>query len=142
MKTGRMEDLLIGAFEWAINVSEQATHDLIRATGITSSELTTLGYDKVNFPKMHEWVKEDETMPKKYCLITVFERDIEDPKFFDTKEEAFESMRDDVMETLGLTREEFDEVYHDMSEDCITDIYAYGTNSEGDADWRIVEVEV
>lgn len=54
----RKEELLISAFEWAINVSEQATHDLIRATGITSEELSEIGYDKENFPQMHEWVEE------------------------------------------------------------------------------------
>lgn len=54
----RQEELLINAFEWAINVSEQVTHDLIRATGITSDELSAIGYDKKNFPKLHEWIKE------------------------------------------------------------------------------------
>ena len=54
----RKEELLINAFEWAINVSEQATHDLIRATGITSEELSEIGYDKENFPQMHKWIEE------------------------------------------------------------------------------------
>ena len=53
----RLEDMLIDAFEWAINVSEQVTEDLIRATGITSEELTSIGYDRENFPKMHECIR-------------------------------------------------------------------------------------
>ncbi len=52
---GRLENLLIYAFEWAINVGEQATHDIIRATGILPEELDAIGYDAENFPKMHEW---------------------------------------------------------------------------------------
>ncbi len=59
MKPDRLEELLINAIEWAINVSEQATHDILRASGITSDELNAIGYDKDNFPKMHEWVNED-----------------------------------------------------------------------------------
>lgn len=54
----RKEELLINALEWAVNVSEQATHDLIRATGITSEELSEIGYDKENFPQMHKWIEE------------------------------------------------------------------------------------
>ena len=52
---GRIENLLIYAFEWAINVGEQATCDIIRATGILPEELDAIGYDAENFPKMHEW---------------------------------------------------------------------------------------
>ena len=50
--------LLINAIEWAVNVSEQLTEDLIRATGITSDELSAIGYDKDNFPAMHAWANE------------------------------------------------------------------------------------
>lgn len=39
MKAGRNEQLIINAIEWAINVSEQATCDLIRGMEITSDEL-------------------------------------------------------------------------------------------------------
>lgn len=54
----RYEDLLINALEWAINVSKQQTHDLIRAMGITSDELSSIGYDSANFPEMHAWANE------------------------------------------------------------------------------------
>ena len=56
----RYEALLINALEWAINVSEQTTHDLIHAMGITSEELSAIGYDEDNFPEMHEWINENE----------------------------------------------------------------------------------
>ena len=54
----RYEILITNALEWAINVSEQHTKDLIRAMGITSEELSTIGYGEDNFPKMHVWANE------------------------------------------------------------------------------------
>ncbi len=51
----RYESLIINALEWSINVSEQSTSDLIHAMGITSDELSAIGYDEDNFPKMHRW---------------------------------------------------------------------------------------
>ena len=53
MNENRLTELLINAFEWAIEVSETTTNDLIRATGITSAELEEIGYEKDNFPSMH-----------------------------------------------------------------------------------------
>ena len=52
------EKLLINAFEWAINDADQTTKDLIHATGISSEQLTAIGYDKENFPQLHEWADE------------------------------------------------------------------------------------
>lgn len=57
MDKNRIEILLINAIEWAVNVSEQSTHDILRAIGITNDELTAIGYDEENYPKMHTWVK-------------------------------------------------------------------------------------
>ena len=57
MDKNRIEMLLINAIEWAVNVSEQSTHDILRAIGITNDELTAIGYDEENYPKMHTWVK-------------------------------------------------------------------------------------
>lgn len=54
VKSERLEECLINAIEWAIQVGEQATHDLIRGIGITSDELDAIGYDAENFPEMHE----------------------------------------------------------------------------------------
>lgn len=56
MDENRLQELLINAFEWAINCSEQITRDLISATGITSEELDEIGYDKNNFPDMHGYI--------------------------------------------------------------------------------------
>ena len=53
MENERLTDLLIQAFEYAINKSEQATEYLVIATGITDKELNELGYDEENFPSMH-----------------------------------------------------------------------------------------
>lgn len=49
----RLTEMLINAIEWGSDVSETVTHDLIRAIGITSDELETIGYDKQEFPLMH-----------------------------------------------------------------------------------------
>ena len=57
MTAERTEELLINSIEWAVNISEQATHDIIRAIGITSDELDAIGYDKENFSNMHTWIK-------------------------------------------------------------------------------------
>lgn len=54
MTKERLENLLISAFEDAVNESEDATVNLIRATGITSSELEEIGYEKSNFVWMHD----------------------------------------------------------------------------------------
>ena len=59
MTKERYEELLINVFEWAINISEQATYDLIQAAEITSKELGEIGYDKANFREMHEAAYED-----------------------------------------------------------------------------------
>lgn len=58
MDNGRLEELCINALEWAIEHSEQTTHDLIRGMGITSDELEKIGYEKENFPSMHEAAEE------------------------------------------------------------------------------------
>ena len=55
IKTDRTENLLIAAFEWAIEVSEQTTRDLVCATGILPEELAAIGYNKEDFPEMHKW---------------------------------------------------------------------------------------
>lgn len=57
VKSERLEECVINAIEWAINVSEQVTYDLICGMGITSDELDAIGYDEKNFPKMHEATK-------------------------------------------------------------------------------------
>lgn len=46
MSADRKEDIVNAAIEWAINVSEQVTRDLIRGMGITRNELIELGWEK------------------------------------------------------------------------------------------------
>lgn len=55
----RARQLVLDAIEWAIEISEQTTHDLLRGMGITSDELEEIGYEKETFPEMHEWVSEN-----------------------------------------------------------------------------------
>ncbi len=54
----RLIEILINAIEWGSNVSETVAYDLIRAIGITSDELETIGYDKQEFPLMHDAANE------------------------------------------------------------------------------------
>ena len=54
----RAERLILDAIEWAIDVSEQTTHDLLRGMGITSEELEILGYEEESFPDLYKWVRE------------------------------------------------------------------------------------
>ena len=53
MNNNRLEELLINIFEWAINVSEQLSLDMVKASGITSDELNDIGYEKENFSSLH-----------------------------------------------------------------------------------------
>ena len=53
MNNNRFEELLINVFEWAINVSEQLSLDMVKASGITSDELSDIGYEKENFPSLY-----------------------------------------------------------------------------------------
>ena len=47
---------------------------------------------------------------KNWILVCCYERDIETPKFFDTKEEAVKAMCADVADVLGMTTDEVMEV--------------------------------
>lgn len=58
MDESRLIHLVLNAIEWAIEVSDDTTHDLLRGMGVTSDELEELGYEKENFPEMHKWVQE------------------------------------------------------------------------------------
>jgi hypothetical protein len=58
MTKTRLEDLCIAAIEWATEHSEDISHDLIRGMGITSDELEAIGYEKENFPSLHDAANE------------------------------------------------------------------------------------
>ena len=58
MDEARLMHLVLNAIEWAIEVSDDTTHDLLRGMGVTSDELEELGYEKENFTEMHKWVQE------------------------------------------------------------------------------------
>lgn len=47
---------------------------------------------------------------KNWMLVCCYERDIETPKFFDTKEKAVRAMCADVADVLGMTIDEVMEV--------------------------------
>lgn len=75
---------------------------------------------------------------KKWCLICCFEREIEHPLFFNTKEEAHKAMVEDFARTIGRTFDEAMEVYSSGENTyCeISDTDAW-CNNHGNYDWRI-----
>ena len=75
---------------------------------------------------------------KKWCLICCFEREIEHPLFFDTKEEAHKAMVEDFARTTGRTFDEAMEVYSSGENTyCeVADDEAW-CNNRGNYDWRI-----
>ena len=83
---------------------------------------------------------------KKYMLICCCERDIEEPRFFDSHDAAHDAMVDDFFDTYGYDSEEIDndakeEILGDDSD--ISEKEAYCTNLNHDnVDWKIFEVEV
>jgi len=50
----RLEECVINAIEWGLEVSEQVACDLVGGMGITSDELDALGYDENEFPNLHQ----------------------------------------------------------------------------------------
>lgn len=61
----RLEEITINAIEWAIEVGEQTTYDLILGMGITSDELDAIGYDKENFGSLHDAVDKIRFLPER-----------------------------------------------------------------------------
>ena len=80
---------------------------------------------------------------KKYMLICCCERDIEEPQFFDSYEEAYEAMINDYQAMTECDEEELNEVLNCPYDDSIESYSAYCTNkNHDDVDWKIFEVEV
>lgn len=80
---------------------------------------------------------------KKYILICCCERDIEEPQFFDSYEEAYDAMINDYQQMTECDDEEINEVLNCPYDDSIELHSAYCTNkNHDDVDWKIFEVEV
>ena len=83
---------------------------------------------------------------KNWMLISCFERDIDRPLFFNTKDEAFKAMVEDFANTTCMTVEEAMEVYnsgeHVYCE--VTDNEAWCNeawcNNRGNYDWKIFNI--
>ena len=79
----------------------------------------------------------------RYMLICVCEREIEEPKFFDTYEEAHNAMCKDFADVMGLTYEEVMETYHECEEidyACINPENAWCERHHNNYDWKIFYV--
>ena len=77
---------------------------------------------------------------KNWMLVCCYERDIETPKFFDTKEEAVKAMCADVADYIGFTVDEVIEARSNSGEiDNCTYIgidYAW-SDRHANCDWKI-----
>ena len=80
---------------------------------------------------------------KNWMLVCCYERDIETPKFFNTKEEAVKAMCADVADVLGMTTDEVMEVRANKNEideyAWICDDYAW-SDRHNPGDWRIFDI--
>lgn len=83
-------------------------------------------------------------MIPRYILISVREREIKEPRYFDTKEVAHEMMCRDVARVLGVSVEEIVESYlsgveyNDVT--CITESTAWTEKYGVNYDWRICRI--
>lgn len=80
----------------------------------------------------------------KYMLICVAERDIEEPEFFDTLEEAHTAMYEQLADVYGVPVEDIKESYlsgeeYD-SQTCVNESSAWGERHGNNFDWKIFEV--
>ena len=77
---------------------------------------------------------------KNWMLVCCYERDIEAPKFFDTKEEAIRAMCADVGDVLGMTPDEVMEARENKTriDDCayVGDDFAW-SDRHISGDWKI-----
>ena len=74
---------------------------------------------------------------KKFILICCCERDIEEPKIFNSYEEAYANMKNDFLQTVGLEEDALDD------DNFLCDMEAYCTNLNNDnVDWKIFEIKV
>lgn len=85
-----------------------------------------------------------------YLLLKTVNREIKNPVPFDSSEDAFLAMRDDVLESDGYFRDNYE---HDRMENgtvpamdgrdyCITKTTAYANSAGGSfMDWKIVQLD-
>ena len=80
---------------------------------------------------------------KNWMLVCVTERDIENPRFFETEQEAFNEMCKDIADLTGLLLGEVIEGYHnggDIGRDTyVGERYAY-SDAGVCCDWRIFNI--
>ena len=80
---------------------------------------------------------------KKYILICCCERDIEEPQFFDSYEEAYDAMINEYQEMTECDDAELDGIINDKYDTAIESHSASCSNrNHDDVDWKIFEVEV
>ena len=58
----RLETLLVNILEYTVNVCPNILPDLIRVSTMSSDELTRLGYEKGDFPILHEMTENREDL--------------------------------------------------------------------------------
>lgn len=81
----------------------------------------------------------------KYVLICVSERDICEPEFFDSMEEAHAEMCQQLADVYGVPVEEINESYLSGEEydgqTCVNEDSAWGERHGNNFDWKIFNIE-
>ena len=78
----------------------------------------------------------------RYMLVSVIERDILIPEWFETYEEAYNKMRAEFAEMLGWEEEEIEENLEEYSDDInLTENCAWCERYGNNGDWKIFYLE-
>lgn len=75
---------------------------------------------------------------KNWMLVCCYERDIEEPQFFETYEEAYEQMRMEFLAMLGWKEEELEEMLIESGDECgLVKMAAWAERYGNNCDWKI-----
>ena len=75
---------------------------------------------------------------KNWMLVCCYERDIEEPMFYETYEEAYKQMRMELMEMMGWEEGELEEMLIEYGDECGLGVYAAWAERHGNnCDWKI-----
>lgn len=79
---------------------------------------------------------------KNWMLVCCVERDIEEPRFYETYEEAYEQMRSEFAEFMGWNLDEVDDLMADSGSNVgLASMGAWGERFGNNCDWKIFNIE-
>lgn len=75
---------------------------------------------------------------KNWMLVCCYERDIEEPRFFETYEEAYKQMRMEFLAMLDWKEEELEEMLIEYDDECgLVEMAAWAERHGNNCDWKI-----